>query len=144
MATNRTGKNNRPWWAWLAGGVAIVFGIATVLSGGRVLFGSEAARVGAGAYVSFVLWFNFLAGFAYIAAGAGILLWRRWAARLSLAIAAATVVVAAAFAVHVAGGGSYEMRTVGAIVLRGAVWIVIAATICRALGCLRQTGQRAI
>ena len=43
--------------------VAIVFGLATVISGGRALFGGADM----GAVVPFVLWFNFLAGFAYVA-----------------------------------------------------------------------------
>lgn len=44
--------------------VAVLFGWLTVLSGGRTLFGGEAARLAAGAVVPFVLWFNFVAGFA--------------------------------------------------------------------------------
>ena len=39
-----------------------------------------AARQAAGHYVPFVLWFNFLAGFAYIVAGVGLWMRRRWAA----------------------------------------------------------------
>jgi hypothetical protein len=128
-------SRTQPWWAWLAGGIAIVFGVATVLAGGRVLFGSDAARAAAGAYVSFVLWFNFIAGFAYIVAGAGLMLRRRWAALLALAIAAATVLAAAAFGVHIMGGGAYEMRTVAALALRIGVWIAISIVACRLLGC---------
>ena len=48
--------------------VAIVFGALTIISGGRALFGG----VDMGAVVPFVLWFNFLAGFAYVAAGLGL------------------------------------------------------------------------
>jgi len=50
--------------------VATVFGLLTIVSGGRALFGG----VDMGAAVPFVLWFNFLAGFAYVLAGIG--LWR--------------------------------------------------------------------
>ena len=135
MASGTYRDDRRPWWAWLAGGIAIVFGVATLLSGGQVLFGNDAARAAAGAYVPFVLWFNFIAGFAYIVAGAGLMLWRRWAALLALAIAAATVLVAAAFGVHILGGGAYGMRTVAALALRSAVWIAISIIACRALGC---------
>jgi hypothetical protein len=46
----------------LAAVVAVLFGAATVTSGGNVLFGSGAAA--AGSYVPFVVGFNFLAGFA--------------------------------------------------------------------------------
>lgn len=105
--------------------VAVLFGLMTIASGGSALFGGAAARQAAGAYVPFVLWFNFLAGFAYVAAGAGLWLRRRWAAMLALAIAGATLLVFAAFGVHVGSGGPYEMRTVGAMTLRSLVWIAI-------------------
>ncbi len=105
--------------------VAVLFGLLTIASGGNALFGGAAARQAAGAYVPFVLWFNFLAGFAYVAAGIGLWLARRWSALLALAIAGATLLVFAAFGVHVADGGAYEMRTVGAMTLRSLVWMGI-------------------
>lgn len=58
---------------------AVVFGLLTIASGGRTLFGGEAARQAAGVYVSFVSWFNFVAGFAYVMAGGGLWARRRWA-----------------------------------------------------------------
>ncbi len=106
--------------------VALVFGALTIVSGGRALFGDEAARAAVGAAVPFVLWFNFGAGFAYVAAGVGLLMQLRWAAWLSALIAVATVLVFLAFGVHVASGGDYEMRTVVAMAFRSLVWIAIA------------------
>jgi hypothetical protein len=119
------------WALRLAAGVAVLFGAATVASGGSVLFGAGAAA--AGNYVPFVVWFNFVAGFAYAAAGIG--LWRHgpWAARLALALAALTALVFAGFGLHVAGGGSFEMRTAGAMALRTLFWLGIAALAYRAL-----------
>ncbi len=127
--------SNRPRWALLAAAVAVAFGVVTVVVGGRTLFGEPSARAAAGNIVPFVLWFNFIAGFAYVIAGAGLLAWRRWAARLSSAIAATTVMVFAAFGLHVLTGGAFEMRTVGAMAVRSLVWVAIAAAACRALGC---------
>lgn len=125
-------SRTRPAWAAVAALVALAFGALTVFSGGRVLFGVEAARLAAGNYVPFVLWFNFLAGFAYIAAGFGLWLWRRWATWLALGIAALTLVVFAAFGLHVAAGGAFELRTVLAMTLRAAFWAAIAALALRA------------
>ncbi|MCZ7660041.1 MAG: hypothetical protein M5U07_20335 [Xanthobacteraceae bacterium] len=110
----------------IAGLVAIAFGLLTIISGGRALFGDAAARAAVGAAVPFVLWFNFGAGFAYVAAGAGLLAGRPWSVTLSALIALATLLVFAAFGIHVLLGGAYEMRTVGAMTLRSVVWIVIA------------------
>jgi hypothetical protein len=77
--------------------------------------------------VPFVLWFNFLAGFAYVFAGAGLWTLQRWAVWLAVAIAAATVFTFAAFGMHVFSGGLYEQRTIFAMSLRTLVWMVIAA-----------------
>jgi len=110
---------------------AAVFGVLTVVSGGRALFGSEAARAAAGAAVPFVLWFNFLAGFAYLVAATGIALGRSWARPLAVALAAATVAIFVLFGVAIAAGVPYEMRTVGAMVLRSAFWISVALVLIR-------------
>ncbi|WP_269586035.1 hypothetical protein [Roseibium sp. Sym1] len=117
----------------LAGGVAIVFGLLTVVSGGLVLFGGEQALQLAGNVVSFVLWFNFLAGFGYVLAGLGLLRRKRWAYRVFLALVTGTVVVLSAFSLHVLQGGAYEIRTVVALGFRTAVlllltWIAAIAT----------------
>jgi hypothetical protein len=106
--------------------IAVLFGLATIASGGRVLFGSDAVRQTAGATVGFVVWFNFLAGFAYVVAGLGLWLGRRWAVPWAALIALATAMVFAVFAVHVWTGGAYELRTAAAMTVRLAVWAGIA------------------
>ena len=112
--------------------VAVVFGVLTVLSGGRALFGGTEAQAAVGDAVPFVLWFNFIAGFAYVAAGIGLLLTQVWGRWLAAVIAVATLVVFAAFGMHVLMGGPYEVRTVGAMTLRSLVWIGIAIVAGRA------------
>lgn len=111
---------------YAAAGFAVIFGALTIMSGGNVLFGGEEALQAAGNVVPFVLWFNFLAGFAYVLAGIGLFLKMRWAAWLSAAILAGTAAVFAAFAIHMFQGGAYEMRTLGAMTLRTIVWAFIA------------------
>ena len=125
----------RPRWASVVAVLLSLFGVLTILSGGRALFGSAQAQAAVGDAVPFVLWFNFLAGFFYIVAGIGLYRWQRWAARLSLGIALATGVVFAALGWHIASGYAFEVRTVAAMVLRSGVWIAVAVTACRALGC---------
>lgn len=105
---------------------AMAFGALTVFSGARALFGSAETQAALGHVVGFVLWFNFLAGFAYIVVGAA--LWRdwrhaRWAASV---IALATASVAAAFGVHVMSGGAFEARTVGALAFRLGFWVLVS------------------
>ena len=127
----RISDNHTIWPMRTAALVAIAFGAATIRAGGSVLFGDGAQS--AGNVVGFVLWFNFLAGFAYVAAGAGLWQRRRWSARLALAIALGTLFVFAAFGIHIAGGGAFEMRTVGAMTLRSVVWTLIALLALRTM-----------
>jgi uncharacterized membrane protein (DUF2068 family) len=120
-------RQQRGFRVWPISLVAIGFGLLTIKEGGSILFGDEAARSAAGNYVPFVLWFNFVAGFAYVIAGAGLWMQQRWVAWLAVAIAAATALTFAAFGAHVATGGAYEQRTVIAMSLRTLVWVMIAA-----------------
>lgn len=107
--------------------VGMVFGALTVFSGWQGLFGDAATRAALGHTVGFVLWFNFLAGFAYVAAGLGLWRGERWGLWLAVALALGTALVAAAFGLHVLRGGAFEMRTVGALALRFGFWAVVAA-----------------
>ena len=113
-------------WLRVVSLIAIAFGLLTLKEGGMTLSGDAQALAAAGAYVPFVLWFNFLAGFAYVIAGVGLWLQRRWAVWLAVAIAVATALVFIAFGVHVASGGAYAQRTVFAMSLRLLVWVAIA------------------
>lgn len=128
-----TGAGQRNVWVRIAALVAIGFGLLTIKEGGMTLGGDAAAVAAAGNYVPFVLWFNFMAGFAYVAAGAGLWLQRRWAAWLAIAIAVTTALVFAALGVHAASGAVYEQRTVIAMTLRLLVWLVIAVFASRRL-----------
>jgi hypothetical protein len=111
-----------------AAGVAIALGLLTIFSGAGALSGVAEM----GDVVPFVLWFNFLAGFAYVAAGIG--LWRGadWGRWLSVGIAGATALVFLAFIVHVLRGNPFELRTLGAMILRLVIGSAIAATAHRA------------
>lgn len=122
-----TAPTQRAFWRWTLAVVAIGFGLLTIREGGAVLFGNGIARAAAGNYVPFVLWFNFVAGFAYVIAGVGLWMGQRWAGWVAIAIAAATALTFTAFGVHVFLGGSYELRTVIAMSLRTMVWSIIAA-----------------
>lgn len=132
-------KASHSWPRMVASGVAVIFGILTIVSGGMALFGGAAAQAAAGNVVPFVLWFNFLSGFAYVLAGVGIAMGRRWAVTLSIALAAAIAVVFALFGLHVYQGAAFEMRTVGAMSVRLLVWVAIAAVATR---CIVASGPR--
>lgn len=119
-------ESNRSIGIWISAIIAILFGLLTLKSGGEVLFIDGAGRKAAGNYVPLVLWFNFIMGFFYIVAGAGLWLQKRWAVLLSLFIAIATLIVFAFFGINIVLGGLFEQRTVGAMILRSGVWVAIS------------------
>ena len=130
-AAGSTSKHSR--WRLIAAVIAIVFGIATIVSGGTAIFGGAAVQTVVGNAVPFVLWFNFIAGFAYVLAGIGLLMRSRWSVWLSALIAAATILAFLALGIHLLQGGAYEMRTVGAMALRSMIWTGIAIFAFRSL-----------
>lgn len=119
-------KSDNSIGIWIIAVIAVLFGLLTIKAGGSVLFVDGADREAAGNYVPFVLWFNFLAGFAYLLAGAGLFMQKTWAAWTSIFIAAATLIVFALFGLHILNEGLYENRTVAAMSLRTVVWTCIA------------------
>ena len=110
---------------WVISFVAVVFGLLTIKSGGSVIFIDGIDRQEAGNYVPFVLWFNFLAGFAYVIAGIGLWMLKQWAAKLSAFIVIMTLIVYALLGLYVIAGGEYEMRTIIAMCVRSLVWVFI-------------------
>ena len=122
-----TTTSQRTIGIWAFSILAGVFGVLTIQSGGVVLFIDGEARQAAGNYVPFVLWFNFCAGFGYVVAAIALWSMRPWSIWLCALIAGSTVAVFAALGLHIFSGGAYETRTVLAMILRSAVWIMIAA-----------------
>lgn len=122
MLASPTSRSLRPWgWA------ALVFGALTVFSGAKALFGPLEVQAALGQVVPWVLWFNFLAGFAYGAVGWGLAHGApRWALLGSVLLAVLTATVTVALAVHIVFGGAFELRTVGAMALRLAFWSLVA------------------
>lgn len=119
------------WWLRLFAIFVALFGALTIKSGGSVLFGDGEARLAAGAYLPFVVWFNFIAGFFYIIGGIGLFQRKIWGAWVSASLAIGTLITFAFFLNHLFSGGAYETRTVLAMSLRSTVWIVAAITAWR-------------
>jgi len=118
----------------LVRGVAIAagaFGLVTVAAGSMVLFGPSAVQQRAGDVVAFVVWFNFWAGFSYVAAAVGIWRGQRWGRWLAWGIAGATALNALVFAWIVLRGAAFELRTVFALTFRAGFWAAIALVLQR-------------
>ena len=126
-------KTKQPAWIFITASIAIAFGLMTLRVGSSVLFFDGEARLAAGNFVEFILWFNFIAGFFYIATGIGIWLKKIWAIWAAIAIALLTLLAFSAFGLHILYGNEYESRTVIAMTIRSLVWISIATIGYRAI-----------
>jgi hypothetical protein len=118
----------------ILGVLAVLFGFATLAEGSQVLFGSEAARAEAGNVVPFVLMFNFGAGFLYVTSGLATLFKRDFTVWVARALAVSTLLVFAAFGVHVLAGGAHETRTIVAMTVRSSFWVAQALLLARLFG----------
>ncbi len=125
--------DKRQFWLRAVALLAIVFGVLSITSGGAVVFGNAAARSAVGNYIPLVIWGNFIAGFAYVAAGAGLWFAQRWAFWLAVGVLILTVGIFVAFGAYVLTGTAYEMRTLWAMLLRTGVWASIAVYAWRQL-----------
>ena len=113
--------------------IAVVFGMASIFSGGTALFGPEKAQILAGDVVPFVVWFNFLGSGVYIVAGIGLYQRFEWAATLAMVITIATVIIFIAMAFYIFTGAAFEARTIGAMTFRTALWAFITIIARKAL-----------
>jgi hypothetical protein len=105
-----------------AAAVAVLFGLATLVAGGRVLMGFSDMG-----YVVYrpLLVYNTAMGAAYVAAGAAIWYGLRWGRHAALAIALLNLLVLAGVALLYAAGGPTAIESVRAMGLRTFVWIVL-------------------
>ncbi len=103
----------------LSAAIAVLFGIATLFAGGRVLLGADPG------YVVFrpLLIYNTAMGIAYLAAG--VLLWRRINAGryASGAIFGLNVLVLVSILVLYRTGGAVAVDSLRAMSLRTIVWL---------------------
>lgn len=113
------------------GAVAIGFGALTIFSGFSVLFGGAEVAAMAGNVVKGILWLNAVTGFVYIAAGVCIYRDGPYAGLLTHGLVVILAVAFAALGLHIAQGGAYEMRTVGAMTLRLGFWLAVAVYLYR-------------
>ncbi|WP_238528839.1 hypothetical protein [Ruegeria conchae] len=120
-----------PLWIRPVAIIAALFGLLTIFSGGMVLFGSSAAKSAAGDAVPIVLWFNFLAGFAYIIGAVALFRYTVWARPIAWAIGICTALVFLVLITMALGGTPFEWRTIGAMILRSGFWLAIAFTLAR-------------
>jgi energy-converting hydrogenase Eha subunit H len=104
-----------------AAAVAVVFGVVTLVAGGRVLLGADPGYT---VYRPLLL-FNTAMGLAYVAVG--VLAWRRSAFGVTGAalVALANLAVLGGIAMLYAPGGPVAVNSLQAMAFRTVVWVAI-------------------
>lgn len=118
----------------IAAAFAVLIGSLTILSGGIAIFGGTSIQEELGNVVPLVLWFNFASGFAYVLAGIGLWAGKHWSVWFSAAITIAIFCAWIVLGMRIAGGGLYEMRTIGAMLFRFICWLAISWIAIRHIG----------
>lgn len=108
--------------------VAGIFGILTLIAGGRILLGLGEAGY---TVIRPVLLFNTVMGALYLLTAVLIVRSNERARPLALFIAATNVIVLLSILVMRATGGTVANETMGAMTLRSVVWVVIAVVLMR-------------
>lgn len=104
------------WYATVV--LLVLFGSLTLFLSSSIIFDWFDIRIREGNYVVFIVWANFCCSLIYLVSAFGLWKGKAWVVRL-LALALGILLVAlAALAVHINGGGLYETKTIGAMILR--------------------------
>ena len=111
------------------------FGLLTLFLSSSVIFDLFGIREKEGNYVLMVVWANFFSSILYLFAAYGFIKNSKWTAKY---LVASVVILVAAFIgllIHINGGGIYETKTIGAMLVRTSITIVFLIlayfTICK-------------
>lgn len=98
--------------------VLLLFGALTLFLSTSVLLDLFGIRERESPYVPAVVVANLIASLLYLAAGAGLLMQRRWSSVLLAAAVAVLLVGGLLLALHINSGGEYRTATIGALTFR--------------------------
>lgn len=111
----------------LAAAIAVLFGVATLFAGTRVLLGSDPG------YTVFrpLLIYNVAMGAVYLAVG--VVIWRNltWGAYGAGAIFLLNLIVLAGIIILFRSGGAVAVESLRAMTLRTVVWLVLFVVVAR-------------
>jgi hypothetical protein len=105
--------------------ILIGFGLLTLFLSTSVIFDLFGIRAREGNYVLFVVWSNFISSIIYLIAAYGLVKNEKWTISL---LGLSTVILIIAFVglkIHINAGGLYETKTVGAMIFRISVTLLL-------------------
>ena len=111
---------------YVASAILAGFGLLTLFLSTSVIFDLFGIRAKEGNYVLFVVWSNFISSILYLIAAYGFVKSKKWTISL---LGISTIILIIAFVglkIHANSGGLYETKTVGAMIFRISVTLVLA------------------
>ncbi len=98
--------------------VLLGFGLLTLFMSASVIFDLFRIREKEGNYVLIVVWANFICGILYILSAKGFWSARPWTKKVLVVASIILIVAFIALKSHISDGGSYEEKTISAMIFR--------------------------
>jgi len=112
---------------YLLASILAVFGMLTLFLSSSVILDLFGIRAKEGNYVLFVVWANFVSSLLYLLAAYGFI---KYSKKTVLFLGFSGIILILAFIgliFHINAGGIYETRTLGAMIFRITITLVLAA-----------------
>ena len=98
--------------------ILAAFGLVTLFLSTSIFLDLFDIRAKEGNYVLFVVWSNFISSIIYLFAAYGFIKYKQWTTKALLSSALILVLALIGLFVHIATGGVYETKTIGAMIFR--------------------------
>lgn len=102
------------------------FGLLTLFLSGSIIFDLFGIRAKEGNYVTFVVWANFISSFIYLIASYGFIKNKNWTTTILGVSALILINTFIALLIYIYKDGVYETKTVGAMLFRIGITIILA------------------
>lgn len=114
---------------FITAAVLTAFGLLTVFLSSSVILDLFDIRTREGNYVLFIVWANLISGILFLTSAVGLLMKKSWAASPLIVSLVVLVIAFAGLLFHINSGAAYETKTVGAMIFRMTVNIVLALVV---------------
>ena len=119
----------KPVTFFITAAALTAFGLLTVFLSSSIILDLFDVRAREGNYVLFIVWANLISGILFLTAAVGLLMRKDWAASPLIVSLVILVIAFAGLLFHINSGAAYETKTVGAMIFRMTVNVVLALVV---------------
>jgi hypothetical protein len=112
----------------IAAAILLAFGLLTLFLSTSIIFDLFDIRAKEGNYVLFIVWANFISSIIYLFAAFGFCKNKKWTTTILAASVLLLVLALIGLFIHIATGGIYETKTVGAMIFRISLTLIFTYT----------------